>query len=707
MNNRFFDKFKRVIYKLPKLQKKSEQNNYLLEGNGIAEFVNFCEKNKFLLCSTFIVLIFTYGLLVFHATIGVDTELAMTDAWKLSDVVISQGRFGVALLDMLFFIGRRPTPYSSLVFTMCFMYLASIIWSYLFSVFSKKYDNTYLVLFVLLFLTSTIWTEQFYFSLTAAAVSFAILLCPIIILLLYKGLLENKIFFIILSIALTTLVFSIYQINVSILLSGIGICFILFEDNSSYTAKYYYILALKICLCIALSGIIYFLINWMFINRLFSEYHRACMQLTQSFADRIISIISIAKYIFVDAVKETIYGKQLKLVYGSVALLPLTIIYIYQIYKNALKFPINKRILYLFVGAGVPLSSLLIPICLGVLPPVRTTYVISLIVAFLPLYLINSQDSKILKRFIAGIMLIVVVYQFQVSVQLQYFDLWRYNNDVKIAHDINKTIKEKFGNKKDFHLAFVGKEDTRGHFSAYPVGEMVGRSLFEINTDSMISGQRITSFMQCLGITKYSCLADEDEINEAYEMSESMPCYPQTGYIQKHDGVVVVKLSDSQNVTIKRISSNIRSGGDIIGSCFFSRDTSGWVTHNASISNNGNSGIKLKSFNVNPYIVHNVTPFKGKDYRYILIKYKILNLKKSGYKKRSEYAHIYYTTKNHGYSELYSAIQFCKVSDEEQIVLFDMSARDDWNESVITNIRLDLGATPNTDYVIDYVYIGK
>jgi hypothetical protein len=388
----------------------------------------------------------------------------------------------------------------------------------------------------------------------AVGTSFVVLLCPITILLLYRGCLENKTYLIILSVILTVLIISIYQTSIAMLLSGFGICFILFEDNSNYDARYYYILAVKIFFAMIFSVVVYCLIAKIFTGQIISYYHKGYILWTKQ---HFINIALIAKSIFIDTFIQFVKEKQFKHIYGSALLMPMTLLYIIQICRNTFFFSTQKRAMYIFAGFSIPFCIILLPVLGGTLPPIRAMYVLPLVISFLPLYLINKRDKKTLKQFLAGIMLIFALYQSQISAQLQYSDWQRYNRDVKIAYDIDRMIQDKINNKKNVRIALVGGYAIDNQFNDnFLQGGVIGSSLFEFAArwvDSWYqSPQRVSCFMRTLGI-KYDIVNDKKEMDEAIIMSQDMPCYPANGCVREYNGIVIINLSVKQSVYCNKV----------------------------------------------------------------------------------------------------------------------------------------------------------
>lgn len=69
---------------------------------------------------------------------------------------------------------------------------------------------------------------------------------------------------------------------------------------------------------------------------------------------------------------------------------------------------------------------------------------------------------------------------------------------------------------------------------------------------------------------------------------------------------------------------------------------------------------------------------------------------------------VFYSTPNHGFQEANSARQTLSlVNGEYQVIELNMADWGDWSSSTITSLRLDIGQTGESEFVIDWISIGS
>jgi hypothetical protein len=162
------------------------------EKMSLSRFCNFCKKNSPLIISVTLGLFFTYGIKLVSYSIGVDSESFAADKPAMIKWNTQIGRFGLALLQRLYYI-HEFNPLTSFFVACCFIWLFTISWCYCFAVFNKKTGrNNKFIPFALLFMTTPVWAEQFYFVFQSAETACMIFLCPYVIYLLYQGFLHRE-----------------------------------------------------------------------------------------------------------------------------------------------------------------------------------------------------------------------------------------------------------------------------------------------------------------------------------------------------------------------------------------------------------------------------------------------------------------------------------------------------------------------------------
>jgi hypothetical protein len=137
---KFFDKFLSALNKkdIGNVKRSSGFNS---EMPGLSGFLKFCQINILLVVVITAVLFFTYGILLFHTSVGIDTELFLSSRDNMDRWLLSIGRFGLVFLQRLWSI-KEFNPYTASFITLLFFELSAIAWCYLFTTFSKSEKRT-------------------------------------------------------------------------------------------------------------------------------------------------------------------------------------------------------------------------------------------------------------------------------------------------------------------------------------------------------------------------------------------------------------------------------------------------------------------------------------------------------------------------------------------------------------------------------------
>jgi hypothetical protein len=508
---------------------------YNLPDINLENFCNFCKNNIFLLLAITLALFFCYGIKLFQYSIGIDTELFLANKAEMLEWYMQIGRFGFVFLHRLLHINEF-NPFTAFLSTFCLIWLFTVSWCYIIALFQRKMDKNYaLIPFALIFITSPILGEQFYFTLQSTEVALMVLLCSYTIYIMFRGFIDNKaskIVFAFLSLIFMT---SVYQAMVPFFCCGAFICFMLFLETSDCEPQIYRSICLKI-LAILIGAMIIYIV----IDRL------------------LISVFNIEKSLYLSdmnkwgqvPIKENfrrilsfIYNVTVKIrgIFGNILLLPITVIFIIKVVAIARKKITDNRFLYILAGVLIPLSSMFLAILGGNRPPIRAIYVLPLALSFMFFFLIKNLSKK-LSVVVVILALFTAAYQAQITSQLFYSDQLRYNEDVRLAYEIRNAIAE-INPEMNLPVAIIGKYKISEKFHAnFLLGDVIGHSFFEWGGDVRETANRSLNFMRTLGI-QFNSPSDE-LLKYATNEANSIPSYPDAGFIKKLPNVIVVKLSD-------------------------------------------------------------------------------------------------------------------------------------------------------------------
>jgi hypothetical protein len=142
--------------------------------------------------------------------------------------------------------------------------------------------------------------------------------------------------------------------------------------------------------------------------------------------------------------------------------------------------------------------------------------------------------------------LLLAVYQAQITAQLFYSDQMRYNDDVRLAYELNDRIIQAKGGNGELPVAIIGKYHTASRFKAnYLPGETIGFSIFGTGRSRNEITFRSLDFMKSLGIN-YE-MPELYQMERAFRDAISMPYYPDSGCVKNMGNYIVIRLSEELN----------------------------------------------------------------------------------------------------------------------------------------------------------------
>jgi hypothetical protein len=548
---------------------------YNMEEVTVKGFCNFCRNNIPLVIAVSITLLFTYGIRLFWYSIGLDTAYFMVDKANTLKWTIALWRFGFALLSKLWYI-NESNPFTAFFTAFCFIWFFTISWCYIIAVFNMNTSrNNKLIPFALLFMTMPIWAEQFYFLLQAAENALIISLCPYVIYLLFKGFLDNEKGKIICASILLVFMISVYQAIVPMFCCGVFICFMLLSEHSEYEPQIYRNLCLKLFMTLLGSFMAYFFIARIILavfhveNTWYVDYNNQWGR--GPFRDNIIRILSlmytltvghiplfqrivnpiIASYAGVYSLTDieiVEYTANVSRVHGNILLLPLAVFFLIKVTSVMRRtIPSGRRLLYMLAGIGIPLCIILLAVLTGSRPPMRTLFALPLAFAFMLFYLIRTYKKKA-AAIIACLSLLIAVHQAEITAQLFYSDQIRYNEDVRLAYELNNLITQVQPENEKLPVVITGSYKPSSRFQTnFIKGGSIGYSFFELMENQHKSAGLqtfvILVFMRSLGIN--FDMPNENQIERATKEAASIPPYPNPGYVKRMQDYIVVRLSEN------------------------------------------------------------------------------------------------------------------------------------------------------------------
>jgi hypothetical protein len=235
-------------------------------------------------------------------------------------------------------------------------------------------------------------------------------------------------------------------------------------------------------------------------------------------------------------------------IWGNALLMPVTIAFFIKIfYVMRTKIIAERRLLYIISGIGVAFSIVLLTIILGgYTPPLRTLFALPLAFAFMFFYIIKT-DKKRIAVITTLIALAAAFYQAQNMAQLFYTDYMRYNDDVKVAYDLERLIEQAQHPIEKLPVVITGCYVTASRFKRnFLPGDALGLSFFGHNLFAQKHNTlRVLNFMATLGINYYN-MPNTDQINRALELKEAIEInsYPDPLCVRNFGDFILVKLPE-------------------------------------------------------------------------------------------------------------------------------------------------------------------
>ena len=558
--------------------KTSSIEYFSMEEVSVRGFCDFCRNNIPLVIAVSFTLFFAYGIRLFWYSIGIDAELFLVDESSILNLLLSIGRFGLVLLLKLGSI-KGINPFTEFFTAFCLIWFFTISWCYIIAIFSRDTTrNNKLIPFALLFMTTPIWAERFYAIFEATEHALTISICPYVIYLLFKGLLDNEKVKITCAFVLLVFISSVYQAIVPMFCCGVFICFVLFQEHSEYDPRIYRNLCLKLFITLLGSLAVYFFINKIVISAVFHDkiilpavYDFGESKNTdvyfqwgkRSFRENIIAISSLGYILTIGhipmiqrivhpiivhypgaTIRAVELFDRLSRIHGNILLLPATVLFFIKItFVMCKTITEGRRLLYMLAGICIPLCIFLLAIFEGSKTVLRAVYAMPLASAFMLFYLIRTYKKKA-AAVVTCLALLMVVYQAKITAQLFYSDQVRYNEDVRFAYELDNLITQVQPDNGKLPVLLVGIYQTPSQSNTnLMIGETIGHSFFGWGTRNPYeTSYRGLAFMKTLGIN--FDMPDENRIEKVFREAASMPAYPKAGCVMIIQDCIVVKMSD-------------------------------------------------------------------------------------------------------------------------------------------------------------------
>jgi hypothetical protein len=510
-------------------------NNVILKNTpSFKGFCTFLKANPLLVAAVSFAMAACFGLKLFDVSTGIDTNHYMINRYGTSYGYAWHfmiGRWGEVLLQHFLYIIKDFNPYWNFLIGLAIIWTGTISASYVLSLFLDnsgiKKDNR-LIPFSLLILTSTVWSEMFAFHVIIVEDSFVLLAMPYIVFYLFYSLLNTRLAMLCAVFLALTFLLGIYQSTVFLILIYTFAVFMLLQLTTNERARVYNLLVPKI-LCVlilsylAASGIGYLFIKYF--NLTAYDY---------------VGKMNHWKTLGVEKGLASIWNYFLNFSIGHSKIstvhyfLPAACSFIFLVIYLAVK-KINKHNRLFFIAAGVciPLCVFFVPVLGANSPPWRSMWTVPFATAIMLLFPI-IYFKKVFSNIVLVIAMICVVYQAQVASGMYYTDHMRYEDDKRLAYELDRLIKPLQNANDSIPVAIVGKHRTSKYFKTnFVEGELIGRSFFGFPGGWTSATGDGLAFMHQIGITYTS--ANMNQMEQALKelQTNPIPMYPAKDCITK------------------------------------------------------------------------------------------------------------------------------------------------------------------------------
>ena len=199
-------------------------------------------NNPALIATAVVTVFVTFWIKLWWPGLGIDSELYATNRDGLQRFNIGIGRWGLALAQRVWDAGGFH-PRLSLAVALVLLAASALSWCYVIDTLSADAENPRTpsagrwVVFTLVYLTSAVWAEQFYFVFQSVELGAATLLCPWAGYLLVRGLIGRSTGQVATAAALMLLVLAVYQATAPVLGCAVLICFLLWLEAAGEQAR--------------------------------------------------------------------------------------------------------------------------------------------------------------------------------------------------------------------------------------------------------------------------------------------------------------------------------------------------------------------------------------------------------------------------------------------------------------------------------------
>lgn len=528
---------------------------------------DYVKKYKGLIVLSVAAEILCFGFLVFSSNIRIDTEELInqpgtTVGW------LTIGRYSLALFKRLLGLSVHRPVWSGFLCLLFFGVGANVLTFALYHFSGKREKYPYWV-FLLLYVTSNIWSYQFYFSLQQAEVSCAMLLLVVAALLsmracfLEKG--KANLLRILLSICFLVLGLGAYQALAAYYVVICMALFLVMLDGQSFSfgksepvvrkrQDRQLLLGIgKLMIQFIIAYAVYHVIanTWFMSSAAYLEGQRGWGRLPLT--ECVKNVLRTAKNVLLG------YGPRNFSFFTAGALL--AVIGVILVWRKSKRDDSPQKglrlVLFYLALLGVLATPFLMTIYMGEMLVTRSQFALPVAAAFLGMYgtaelgkLPGGEKEKRKKWIMRGCqfcVLAAILIQTGYDLRLTYTDEMRYRQDAARTEALLGALQEANGGVlPEQPVIFVGYQKAElGSWCRRT--EMYGWSFYEWDysiANPTGATYRILGFVQAYTGNVLNENATEEEKAAAVELAETMPDFPQDGSVVITEDFAVVRLSE-------------------------------------------------------------------------------------------------------------------------------------------------------------------
>lgn len=501
----------------------------------ISELSYYISKFKCVVVWTFVIVIFSYGILCAYYTIYIDEERQIMEGCATQSWV-AQGRFGNYLFERYFLAGKIYTSFLGDALAAVLLGVSVLLQCFNLYIAARKsiHKISQMIFCGIVASVPFVCGAYMVVGIYNIEISLALCLANLSVFFIFQEQAAEKARYCY-SVILLTVCICIYQAFVPFFVTNIAVCCYLWVEfaGKADVRKVWMLIAKSITICMA-ALLVYFVLNKLFIWRLGG----ASGYLTESFIGwgKGTSPVIIIK-ILIDRIRDIVTGSS-SLLLGGIVYRVTFIVLLFCVMER-----FYKRQEHWLLSVFLAFCSCLAPFCMNFV--LGSTLFAGRTLLGLPLLLgmtwIVAVEKISDRGYIKTAVSLTAFYLIFLQVQYinQYFlsDFKRYEQDQIVTAQIIDDIREACGGYTQMPVVPVGiyAHEDHGLTMHY---ELAG-SYYTVDGGSI---SRMIHFMQAQGYNVV--MPTTDQIADSYQHVDDMPIWPVKGSVKNVNDYVIVKLSE-------------------------------------------------------------------------------------------------------------------------------------------------------------------